>query len=430
MDNTYVKHNANQYIDSITGLKNRNYLNNFIQDTISSKKIDKYSVLIMDLDDFRYINDFRGYIFGNKILSEISERLKEICLGESLVAYSGSNRFVIFNFAIVDSKVFAKKILKTIKKDLLIENVCVNLTASIGICDAHHQEELFIALQHADIALNKAKNNGKDCFAFFNNTIKSDLIRNMKIQNSLRKAIKKDLLEIYYQPKFNLNHEDYIGAEALLRWNDEELGSISPIEFIPIAEKTGIIIDLGRYVIDKVCKQISEWENRNIKYKKIAINLSSKQFKDNKLPKHIGSQLKKFNLSSDVIELEITESSFIENKNANYKFIKELLAENIEIAIDDFGTGYSSYNQLSNLSLNTLKVDKSFIDYITHDSKKSLIIKNIINLAHILDMKVVAEGVEEEEQILILKEYDCDIIQGYYFSKPLYIEDFEKYISQ
>jgi EAL domain-containing protein (putative c-di-GMP-specific phosphodiesterase class I) len=311
---------------------------------------------------------------------------------------------------------------------MIIEDTQLNLTSCMGIYTTTKGENISTALQNADIALNYAKQQGKDCFSIFNILMKEKILRKSKIQERLKEAIKNDWLEVYYQPKIDLKDEKLIGTEALLRWNEEEFGTISPGEFIPIAEETGIIIELGRYVLKKVCTQIKTWEESRVNYINVAVNVSVEQFRDTSLPEYISNLLKEYELSPSVLELEVTESAIIEDIKCADKMLNEFIKKDIKIAIDDFGTGYSSYNHLSRLGLNILKIDKSFIDFINCDLKKSLIVKNIIELAHILDMKVVAEGVEREDQMKTLKEYGCDIIQGYYYSKPLCVGDFEKYI--
>lgn len=367
-------------------------------------------------------------INGNKVLNEVGKILSNAYQNKSIVTYSGSNRFIIINFKEESLDEYLEKILNTLRNIQIIEDIKVNLTASIGIYLNTNGENVFNAIQNADIALNYAKKQGKDCFSIFNGSMKDTIFRELRIQNKLKKAIKNDYLEVYYQPKINLKDEKIIGIEALLRWNDEELGTISPGEFIPIAEETGIIIEIGRYALKKVCMQIKIWEASKVNYINIAVNVSAKQFKDTSLPEYIEDLLKEYGIPPNVLELEITESAIIENIKCADKMLNEFIKKDIKIAIDDFGIGYSSYNQLSDLIFNTLKIDKSFIDFINCDLRKDLIIKNIIDLANILDMKVVAEGVEQEQQVKTLKEYGCDIIQGYYYSKPLSAADFEKYI--
>lgn len=417
------------YIDLTTGLKNKNYITCILPRIIQDKSNSSYSTILIDLDDFKILSDIYGYDFGNKVLNKVGKILSDVSKDKSIVTYSGSDRFIIITFKEESLDEYAEKLLSALRNTVTIEDTQINLTASIGIYpNTKGEEDVFTTIQNADIALNYAKKQGKDCFSIFNSLMKEEIFRKTKIQKNLNEAIKKDLLEVYYQPKINLKDENLIGAEALLRWKDEELGIISPGEFIPIAEETGIIIELGRYVLRKVCMQIKTWEASRINYINVAVNVSGKQFKDTSLPEYITNVLKEYGLPPSVLELEITESAIIGNIKYTYKMLNEFIKKGIKIAIDDFGTGYSSYHHLSQLSLNILKVNKSFIDFINCGNKKNLVIKNIIDFAHALGMKVVAEGVEQEHQMKILKEYDCDIIQGYFYSKPLSPKDFEVYI--
>lgn len=426
--NNLIDNKIYDYIDLTTGLKNKNYITYILPGVIRDKGNNNYSTILIGLDDFKTLNAVQGYDFGNKVLKKVGKILLDVSNNKSIVMYSGSDRFLIIAFVEEGIIGYAEKILNALRNTLIIEDTQVNLTASIGIHAHTKGQDVSTALQNADIALNYAKKQGKDCFSIFNSLMKENIFRKSKIQKNLKKAIKNDLMEVYYQPKINLKDEKLIGIEALLRWKDKELGTISPGEFIPIAEETGIIIDLGRYVLRKVCMQIKAWESSRVNFINVAVNVSVKQFRDTSFPKYIANTLKEFGLSQSVLELEITESAIIENIKYANKMLNEFIKNGIKIAIDDFGTGYSSYDHLSTLNLNTLKIDKSFIDFINCDNKKSLIIKNIINLAHILELKVVAEGVEQEQQMKTLKEYDCDIIQGYYYSKPLCVHDFEEYI--
>lgn len=419
---------ADAYIDLTTGLKNKNYIAFMLPQVIRDKGNCNYSTLLIDLDDFKTINDVLGYEFGNKVLNEVGKILSAVSNNESILTYSGSDRFLIINFKEEDIDEYSEKILNALRDTIIVDDIHVKLTASIGIYINTNCKNEYLSVQNADIALNYSKKQGKDCFSIFNSSMRDEIFRKLRIQKKLKKAIENDLLEVYYQPKINLKDEKLIGNEALLRWNDKEFGTISPGEFIHIAEETGIIIELGRYVLKKVCTQIKTWEAKRVNYINVAVNVSANQFKDTSLPEYIENILKECGLKPSVLELEVTESAIIENIKYANKMLNEFIKKDIKIAIDDFGTGYSSYNHLSALSLNTLKIDKSFIDFINCDFKKDLIVRNMIELAHILDMKVVAEGVEQEHQMKTLKEYGCDIIQGYYYSKPLSVQDFEEYI--
>jgi len=415
------------YIDLTTGLKNKNYIVSILPGVMRCKG-SNYQVILIDIDDFKIFNDIWGYDFGNTLLNEVGRILSNYFKNKSIVMHSGSDGFIIISFKGESINDYAEKILNSLRNTLIIANTTIDLTVSMGIYISTKFEDIYSAIQNADTALKYAKKRGKDCFSIFNISMKEEIFRKVKIKKNIKSAIKNDLFHVYYQPKINLSNENFMGIEALLRWNDEELGTISPDEFIPVAEETGIIIELGRYVLRKVCMQIKIWEASELNYRNVAVNLSAKQFRDASLPEYIANILNEYGVSPNVLELEVTESAIIENVKHSDKMINEFIKKGIKIAIDDFGKGYSSYIHLCNLSLNTLKIDKSFIDFINCDNKRNLIIKNIIDLAHILDMKVVAEGVEQEHQMRTLKEYGCDIIQGFYYSKPLSTKDIEEYI--
>ncbi|MBX4260856.1 GGDEF domain-containing phosphodiesterase [Clostridium estertheticum] len=431
--NSMVRDNAlynRAYFDFTTGLRNKNYIDYMLPEVMRHKGNCNYQAINIDVENFNILNENLGYDLCNKLLKEVAKILSNIFNKKSIVIYCGFNRFLIISFKEKHVNDYARKILNDLKNKFIIGSRTINLTISMGIYVNTKCENIFTAIQNAYIALNYAKKQEGDCFSIFNTSMESQIFKKEKMQKNLKEAIRNDLLDVYYQPKINLDSETLMGVEALLRWNDDELGTILPIEFINIAEETGIIIDLGRYVLRKVCKQIKTWEESGVEYRNVAVNLSAKQFKDVHLPEYIGQILNEYGVSPNVLELEITESAVIENTDLSNNMISKIIKKGIKIAIDDFGTGYSSYIQLSNLSLNTLKINKSFIDFINYDNKKNLIIKNIIEFAHILDMKVVAEGVEQEQQMITLKEYGCDIIQGFYYSKPLSAKNFEEYIRE
>ena len=416
------------YANLTTGLKNKNYMDCKLPEVIQGNRTSNYTAILIDLNGFKTLNDGWGYDFGNKVLKEVGKILLYATNNKDIVIYLGSDRFVIIAFEEESIDNYAEKILNSLRITMIIKDTEVYLTGSMGIYTNTKGEDIFTTIQNADIALNCAKKQGNDCFNIFESSMKEDILRKLKVQTKLKKAIKRDLLEVYYQPKINLEDGNVVGIEALLRWTDEEFGNITPNEFISIAEETGVIMELGRYVLRKVCMQIKTWEVSKVNYINVAVNISSKQFRDISLPEYIANILEEYELPTSVLELEVTESAIIDNVKYANSMIDEFIKKGIKIALDDFGTGYSSYDHLNQFGISTIKIDKSFIDCINWDNKKNLIIKNMIDLAHILDMKVVAEGVEWEYQMKILKEYGCDIIQGYYYSKPLCVHDFEKYI--
>jgi diguanylate cyclase (GGDEF)-like protein len=418
------------FMDSTTGLNNKNYITEILPKVMANRNVDNYSVILLDVDYFKYINDTWGYQFGNKVLNEIGKRLTNNSINESIVSYSGADRFLIILFESLAIKSFVVNILETLRQDFIVENHKFNLTISIGIYVNENNGNVYEALQNADIALNSAKEKGRNCAVYYDESLKQTISRKLHIVEKLRSALDNNILNVYYQPQIRLTDEKTIGFEALLRWMDEDYGYISPSEFIPLAEETEIILQLGRYVIEKVCKQIKNWSNCGIKNITVSINLSTEQFKDTSLTSYIFGLLEFYGLSPDILEFEVTETALVKDIEHSDKMLSYFQQKGIKIAIDDFGTGFSSYKYLSKMNFNTIKIDKTFIDSINTDSKKSLIVKNIIDLAHIIGSEVVAEGAEEEEQVTVLKKHGCDVIQGFYYSKPMPIKELEVYIKK
>lgn len=416
------------FVDSTTGLNNKNYLTQILPTVIENRNVQKYSVMLLDIDNFKYINDTWGYEFGNKVLGDIGKRITNKSIGNSIVSYYGSDKFLIIIFQSMSIDSCVENILTALRKDFIIENHKISLTGSIGICINENNCDVYQAIQNADIALNSAKESGRNCAVYYNQCLKEILLRKLQITEKLKSALENNILDVYYQPKIRLRDKKVIGIEALARWTDNDYGYIPPSEFIPLAEETGLILNLGRYVIKKVCEQIKDWRSCGLEDISVAINLSAKQFNDVSLSSYIFELLELYEHSPDILEFEVTETTFIQDIERSNKMLSYFQKKGIKIAIDDFGTGFSCYKYLSEMNFNTIKIDKSFIDCINIDRKKSLIVKNIIDLAHIIGSEVVAEGVEDEEQAALLKKHGCDIIQGFYYSKPMPIEELKVYI--
>jgi EAL domain-containing protein (putative c-di-GMP-specific phosphodiesterase class I) len=272
----------------------------------------------------------------------------------------------------------------------------------------------------------KAKELGKNRFELFDQDMYLKLTRKTQIERILRKAIEEDEFTIHYQPQYDARTNHIFGFEALLRLNSKELGCISPLEFIPIAEEYGYITKIGQWVMKETCKQAAKWIEKGYKFRSVSVNISSVDLQQVDFQKYIEEIINSRGFDPNILELEITESVLMESFDSSIAILRQLLDMGIRIALDDFGTGYSSLSYLRKIPINTLKIDKSFIDNITSNQKEEAIIDNIIEMAHSLELKVVAEGVETKEQLLVLKERKCDYIQGYYFSKPLPADEIEK----
>jgi len=286
-------------------------------------------------------------------------------------------------------------------------------------------EEADVLLKNADTAMYMAKEQGKNQYCFFNNSMSSELIKKISIENNLRNALEEKEFKLYYQPQINISNGRIEGMEALIRWNNRELGFVPPNEFIPIAEKTGLIIPIGDWVLETACRQNKVWIDKGFKYNSIGINVSCIQFLKLDFVDKVKDILQKEQLPSSYLDIEITESLLMESTEDNINKLRILKAMGSNISLDDFGTGYSSLNYLRQLPINTLKIDKSFVQEICDNTDQKLIVSVMIDLSHKLGYKVVAEGVETKEQLELLKAMGCDIAQGYYFSKPLSSEEIE-----
>ncbi|MGN0026140.1 MAG: putative bifunctional diguanylate cyclase/phosphodiesterase, partial [Clostridium sp.] len=320
-------------------------------------------------------------------------------------------------------------IIKKLSNPLIIKDREIYSTLSIGVSIYPFDgKDIGILLKRSDMAMYLAKINGKNRYEFFDLKLLEVLDREFEIEKGLRRAIDKEEIRFLYQPKVNVNTGKVIGFELLVRWHSKNMGIVSPKEFIPIAENSGLIIPIGKYIIDesfKKCKELSL--NTNKKFK-MAINLSEVQIRDDEIVDYISMTLKKYNLDASYIELEITESIIMKSADKNIKTLEKIKRLGVTLALDDFGTGYSSLSYLRTLPIDVLKIDKSFIDGILIEEKSEYIINSIIELSHYLNLLVVAEGVETKEQLVYLEKSGCDIIQGYYFSKPIEFDDICKMI--
>ncbi|MGL4874105.1 MAG: sensor domain-containing protein [Clostridium sp.] len=419
------KINFISYYDEITGIPNRRMFKEKVSKIIEGAKENyrNLAIIFIDLDNFKYINDTYGHGIGDKLLKYIGKTLEGIETKDSFIARFGGDEFVI----VVDNIESFEELEKQLNKIILKCNTNFNIdekniycSVSIGVSifgkDGMNLENL---MKSADLAMYTAKENGKNRYAFFNDEILKKINRELEIKEGLRKAMLNRELYGVLQPKYLSTSEKIVGFEYLVRWNSEKLGFVPPMEFIKIAENTGQIVQIGKYIIRdaiKMCKELMEYMNEDFK---IAINLSEVQLKDPEIVDFIKNEIKITKVNPRNLELEITESIIMESAEKNISILKRLKEIGVTIALDDFGTGYSSLSYLRVLPIDILKIDKSFIDYINKDKKSEYIIETIIELSHCFKFLVVAEGVEEKKQFEYLKKNKCDIIQGYYFSKPL-----------
>ncbi len=416
------------YKDLVTGLPNKMVFYKKFKEKFPGNclenGIEKGSLLILGLNNFKNINDTIGYDYGDKILKICGAKLKEVLEDEATVFKFDSDKFLIF-IKNVKEKTFLKtmieKILQIFEEQWNVARYKISITVSIGVSifnyDNNNNPETII--KNADAAMYKAKELGMNKYVFYNKTISEALERKVEIENCLNKALKNKEFYLCYQPQVNVLNNKIEGFEALLRWNSEELGLVSPVEFIPIAEETGLIIPIGEWVIRTACIQNKKWSEEGYKFDHIAVNISAVQLQQLNFVDTVKKILKETEVKVESFEIEITESTLIKSLDLNIEKLEELKSIGVKIALDDFGTGYSSLNYLKMLPVNRIKIDKSFIDDICTGINEEIIIEGLIFLGHKMNLDIVAEGVELEEQVEILKSKNCDKIQGYYFSKPL-----------
>jgi len=421
--------------DPLTGLANRHKFKEEIKNSLKTSKENgtQTALLFLDLDNFKIINDTLGHAMGDKLLIAASSRLKSLLKANSSISRLGGDEFVIILNEVADKNAISKladNIIKLLEQPFSFDEHEMFIGTSIGISlypdDADDKETL---LAHADSAMYEAKEKGKNNYQFFTSDMYEKIQFRHDIETKLHHAIENNEFRMEYQPKVNIHTNEVVGAEALLRWYQKDLGKISPSVFIPIAEESSLINDIGKWVILKVCEDLAHLKKNFNNNLCISLNVSSSQILHQNLPQLIYDNLEKHSLLNQCIELEFTENMLIKQARKSLEVLEKLDEMGITLSIDDFGTGYSSLNYLKTLPIHTLKIDKSFITDTPNCTGDCAIAKSIISLAHNLNLNVVAEGVETAEQLKFLKDNGCSIIQGYYFSKPLDINAFSQYLN-
>jgi diguanylate cyclase (GGDEF)-like protein/PAS domain S-box-containing protein len=417
------------YYDPLTDIPNRNLLYKQLDEAVDRCKVNNqaFAVMFLDLDRFKKINDTWGHSFGDLLLKQVTSRLKK-CLSDTdkLFRYGG-DEYVIVLEQTVPSMVsqLAENIIDALSSPFFISERPMFISTSIGICeypkDGDNVEAL---LQHADMAMYQAKENGKNNYRNYSASLKLINNRKMEIENGIREAIENEGFALSYQPQIELNSRKIVGLEALIRWKHPKFGFVSPEEFIPVAEETGLIVPVGNWVLKTACRQFKKWLDMGIPQQSIAVNVSAIQFQDINFVKTVEQILHDTKLDSSYLELEITESVTQQVEEAT-KIMKKLKSLGVNLSIDDFGTGYSSLNYLRHFPFDKLKIDKSFVDEINHYSNGEVLAKTIIDLGNSLGFQIIAEGVENEHQVSFLKENNCHLGQGYLFSKPLPTKELE-----
>jgi diguanylate cyclase (GGDEF)-like protein/PAS domain S-box-containing protein len=413
------------HYDPLTGLPNRRLFYDSLQRTLAFAASNdvRVAVMFLDVDHFKKVNDTLGHALGDRLLALVAERLVGCIRSRDTVGRLGGDEFGLILAMEQDAygaAVIANKVRAAMRPLFDLDGAQVSMTVSVGITmfpeDGEAPETL---VKYADTAMYGAKQSGRDTFRFFTPEMNSEVIERLRLEQALRAAVDNSEFVLHYQPKVLPGSREIVGLEALLRWDRPGHGLVPPNAFIPALEETGLIREVGMWVIDEACRQIAEWATGDIGPRRIAVNVSGRQFVDGDLDSDIGGALARHGVAAEHLELELTESSLMANTSRTLATLRRLKARGVRIAIDDFGTGFSSLAYLRQFPVDTLKIDIAFIRNVTTSPVDAAMTEMIIRMAHTLRMDVVAEGVETAEQLSFLTGHSCDEIQGYYFSRPL-----------
>jgi diguanylate cyclase (GGDEF)-like protein/PAS domain S-box-containing protein len=420
--------------DVLTGLPNRLLLNDRLTQAISlaHRNHSQLAVLFLDLDGFKHINDSLGHSVGDKLLQSVAERLSACVRKSDTVSRQGGDEFVILLSEVkhaADAAIIAAKINAEVKKGQRISNHRLRISASIGLSTYPHDgEDAETLIKNADTAMYDAKQSGRDKSRFFRSQMSFQAVESQSLEQQLRYALECEELLVHYQPKVNLKTGAIAGVEALLRWQHPERGLLLPRQFLAVAEHTGMIIEIGQWVLCTVCTQMREWLDAGLLVVPVAVNISAQEFRSGQFVQEVQDALKNAGLDPKYLELELTETGLMQHDKPVVQTLGRLRAIGIRLAIDDFGTGYSSLSYLTRFPIDTLKLDQSFLNDIIVDSDREIIVEAVVSLGRKLKKKVLAEGVETLEQLRFIRDLGCDEGQGYYFSPPVDAQQFTKLI--
>ncbi|MGG4395533.1 EAL domain-containing protein [Paenibacillus thiaminolyticus] len=427
--NEKIQHQA--FHDELTGLPNRRMLQKRLQEQIGLGAQGRFAVMVLDIDRFKMINDSLGHAYGDQFLKMVSSRLLEAAGEEcSFIARMGGDEFAVLSPADSEHNPagLAMRMIEQIRLPYQLNRTEFFVTTSIGIAVyPEHGVTASELLRNADKAMYEVKKDGKNDYRFYSAAFDAHLQEKIELENDLRKAVAREELVVHYQPQYTLKENRLIGVEALVRWNHPRKGLLDPSIFIPIAEETGMIYEMGAWIMREACRQMQAWHDAGGPKIRVSVNLSTQQFHQSNLCGMIRGILEETGLLPEYLELEITESMMMDVTRST-QILQELTALGVYISMDDFGTGYSSLSYLKLFPIRKLKIDRSFMKDVTSNPNDKAIVATIISMAHHLNMRVIAEGVETEEQLHYLSENGCDDIQGFFFSPPVTAEQLQSTI--
>ena len=417
------------YYDALTGLPNRTLLQDRMSTALAGarRRHERVALLFLDLDRFKNINDSLGHSFGDKLLQDVAGRLKKRARGQDTVARIGGDEFLIAMTGIrdiADAAIAVERIMDAMSEDFVIQGRRFNVSCSIGISIfPEHGLDAETLIKNADAAMYSAKESGRAAFRFFTDAMNAQVVERLTLEHNLRVALKNEELFLNYQPQADLASGEIVGMEALLRWQHPTLGLIPPDRFIRVAENTGLIVPIGEWVLRTACATVRRWQDQGIPTVPVAVNVSAVQFRQEEFPSVVKRVLQETKLDARYLQLELTESLLLGQGEGILPLLRQLKSTGVKLAIDDFGTGYSSLSYLRHFPVDKLKIDRSFVKAVVTDADDAAITAAIISMGRSLNLKVIAEGVEDEGQMSFLRAHGCDEIQGYYFSKPLSAEE-------
>ncbi|MEJ2691844.1 MAG: EAL domain-containing protein, partial [Candidatus Thiodiazotropha sp.] len=433
-DEEKIRYQAN--FDALTGLPNRSLLGDRLQQAILSADRERWKValLFIDLDQFKVVNDTFGHVMGDELLQLVAERIRKSVREADTVARFGGDEFVILLQDVNDldaAALVASKVITEVTRAFTLYQREIYVGASVGITvypdDAASPDSL---LRNADMAMYQAKERGRNNYQFFTASMQRQTIERQQLEQDLRQALQRDELELCYQPVIDARSNRVCSLEALLRWNHPKKGRISPETFIPLAEDCGLIGPIGEWVVKGACKQLSLWQGYGYDQLTVAINLSSRQRELGLESDFIRQVLQESGVSAESVTLEITESLLMRNTDESVEWLTRIKSLGVKLSVDDFGTGYSSLSYLKRFPVDALKIDRSFVNDLPEDRDSASLVRTIIGMAHSLNLGLVAEGVETEQQIRFLINEGCNLLQGYYFAKPMSVKQLDAWLEK